>query len=479
MNAAPFPGDPVAAAIAGAVYTPPGPVTTAYLLDMSFVDVILGPVGSGKTTASIIKGVMCSQRQPKDSQGRRRSRGAVIRNTFSELKTTTIKSWFEWVPQEMGRWQAEGPPTHHVIGEDGLDMEVLFLALDRPDDVRKLLSLELTWAFINEGREVAKAVLDALTARVGRFPPMRDGGCNVPQIFIDSNPPDSDHWLYKLAEEDRPEGYRFYRQSGGRTPNAENIANLPEGYYARMVAGKDADWVKVYVDAEYGFVRDGRPVYPQYSDSIHCKPFELSPAYGLHVGLDFGLTPSATFGQRTPSGQWKTRHEIVTDDMGVDRFGSLVGQFLREKFGGWTVTITGDPAGSARDYEERTAFQILKKHGVHAKPASTNDWTPRRDAVESAHGRLVHGEPGYLLHPDCKVLRKAKQGGYCLRRLAVVGQERYRDAPDKNEYSHVAEAEQYMMLGGGEGRRIVGRDPVAIERRQKFAQSDYQMFSDQ
>lgn len=455
-----------------AEYTPPGDVAQAFVRDETFVSGIMGPIGSGKTTACIVKSAMCSARQPKDSHGRRRSRGAIIRNTFPELKTTTIKSWFEWIPQSVGRWQGEGPPTHYVQGADGLDMEVLFLALDRPEDVRKLLSLELTWAYINEAREVPKAILDGLTGRVGRFPPVRDGGCNGPQIVMDTNPPDSDHWWYRLAEEQRPEGFKFFRQPGGRTPEAENIANLPPGYYARAVAGKDADWIKVYVDGEYGYVRDGKPVYPEYSDSLHCREFELNKSFGLHVGLDFGLTPAATFGQRTNLGQWRTRHELVTDDMGVSRFADLVGQFLREHYSGWSVTITGDPAGEARDHEEHTAYDILRAKGVLARRANTNEWTTRRDAVAAPMTRIIDGQPGYLIHPDCRVLRKAKQGAYCLRRIAVIGQERYKDAPEKNEYSHVAEAEQYMMLGGGEGRRVVGRDIESI-RLPQFAMDDY------
>ena len=459
-----------------AEYTPPGPIAEAFLHDPAFVSGIMGPIGSGKTTACIVKALLASARQPKDKQGRRRSRGAIIRNTFPELKTTTIKSWHEWVPQDCGRWQSEGPPTHFVSGPDGLDMEVMFLALDRPEDVRKLLSLELTWAYINEAKETPKAILDGLTGRVGRFPPVRDGGCNGPQILMDTNPPDSDHWWYKLAEEQRPEGFAFHRQPGGRTPEAENLDNLPPGYYTRAVAGKDADWIKVYVDGEYGFVRDGKPVYPEYVDSTHCRAFELNPKLGIYVGLDFGLTPAATFGQRSFSGQWRTRHELVTEDMGVSRFADLVGRFLRENYDGWTVTITGDPAGEGRDHDERTAFQILAAHGVHAKPAKTNEWSARRDAVAQSMTRLIDGEPGYLLHPDCRVLRKAKQGGYCLRRMAIVGQERYKDAPDKNEYSHVAEAEQYMMLGGGEGKRVVGRKDHGTVRLPTFADADYEMF---
>ena len=70
----------------------------------------------------------------------------------------------------MGHWQDEGPPTH-TFKQDGVELEVMFIALDRPDDLRKLLSLELTGAWINEAREIPKAILDGLTARVGRFPP--------------------------------------------------------------------------------------------------------------------------------------------------------------------------------------------------------------------------------------------------------------------------------------------------------------------
>lgn len=353
----------------------------------------------------------------------------------------------------------------------------MFLALDRPEDVRKLLSLELTWAYINEAKEVPKAILDGLTGRVGRFPPVRDGGCNGPQIIMDTNPPDSDHWWYRLAEEQQPDGFRFFRQAGGRSPNAENIGNLPPGYYTRALAGKHDDWVKVYIDGEYGFVRDGKPVYPEYSDSFHCREFYLVEKHGLHVGLDFGLTPAATFGQRMPSGQWRTRHELVTEDMGVSRFAEQLSRFLNEHYHGWTVTITGDPAGEGRDHDERTAYAILKAHKIHAKSAPTNDWTPRRDAVANAMGRVIDGEPGFLVHPECRTLRKSLQGGYCLRRLAIVGQERFRDVPDKNEYSHVAEAQQYMMLGAGEGRRVMGKPERSATRQPALAEADYSMFS--
>src|SRR5690606_19111708 len=82
------------------------------------------------------------------------------------------------------------------------EWEVWFVALDRPDDVRKLLSMELSDAWVNEAREIPKAIIDALTGRVGRFPSMKDGGPDNVQVIMDTNSMDSDHWWYVLAEND-------------------------------------------------------------------------------------------------------------------------------------------------------------------------------------------------------------------------------------------------------------------------------------
>ena len=134
--------------------------------------------------------------------------------------------------------------VHHIEADD-LDLEVLFLALDRDEDVRKLMSLELTGAWLNEAREIPKAILDALTGRVGRYPPIRDGGPTWSGILLDTNPPDTEHWWYRMAEVETPADYQFFRQPAGTSEEAENITNLPTNYYQRAAAGKDPDWLKV------------------------------------------------------------------------------------------------------------------------------------------------------------------------------------------------------------------------------------------
>lgn len=446
-------------------YYPPGPVGAAYLASDAFVCGIRGPVGSGKSVVSVMKLLKIAAKQPPSPvDGRRHARFAVIRNTYPELKTTTVKTFHAWVPPEIGRWRDEGPPTQFIV-DDNFDIEILFVALDRPQDVRKLLSLELTAAWINEAREVPKAVLDGLTARVGRYPDIKHGGCVGPQILMDTNPPDTDHWWYRLAEEETPEGWEFFAQPSGlsdQAENAEGLSGMPGGrigYYTRASQGKDANWVNVYVHGNYGFVLDGKPVYNEFNDQVHVARVDYNPRLPVFVGIDFGLTPAATLMHRTPTGRYLVFDELVTEDMGARRFGEL----LRAKLSGEyrieiAAGITGDPAGDIRaQTDETTPFEILRAVGVDAKPAPTNDFVKRRESVAMCLSRLIDGQPGLVIDPRCKSLRKAMAGAYCYRRLQVTGREQYRDVPDKGPYSHVAEALQYGILGAGEGKELVRR----------------------
>lgn len=438
-------------------YKPAGPVTSAFLSSDDFVRGIRGPIGSGKSTSCVMEIISRIVEQTVGPDGKRRSRWAIIRNTYAELRTTTIKTWEQWVPRTVGSFREVSPPTHSLRFGD-VDAEVIFLALDRPQDIAKLLSLELTGAWINEARELPKAVLDALTGRVGRYPAAASGGAGWFGIIMDTNPPDADHWWYRLAEESGLDDWSFYSQPSGLSDAAENLHNLPVGYYKRAAQGKEPGWVKVYVHGEYGFVRDGKPVYPEYIDRLHyADDVGADKRLPLFIGIDFGLTPAATFAQRTPSGRWLFVDELVTEDMGAKRFGDLLASKIRREYDEFDIEeITGDPAGDIRaQTDENTPFLMLRTCGVQAYPASTNDAVLRREAVATSLMRLVDGHPGFVIGPRCKMLRKGMAGGFQYRRVQVTGEERYRDVPDKNIYSHVCESAQYLMLGGGEGDILV------------------------
>jgi hypothetical protein len=243
------------------------------------------------------------------------------------------------------------------------------------------------------------------------------------------------------------------------------VENLPPQYYSRMQAGKDEEWIKVYVHGEYGFVSDGRPVYPEYSDHTHTASEILEPLQGhtIYVGIDFGLTPAALFAQSV-NGRWNIIDELVADDMGAVRFGDELGRILRGKYAGFEFEIWGDPAGEQRaQTNEETPFQILQAKGINAQPAPfpgmDNDFTIRREAVATNLTRLcMDGRPAVQVSPNCRMFRKGMAGAYRYKRVQISGDERYHDKPDKTMYSHVCEAGQYLFVGAGEGDKLVGAE---------------------
>lgn len=458
----------------------------------------MGPVGNGKSVACIMEILRISHAQEPNEQGIRKTRWAIIRNTSPELRTTTLNTWRQWVPE------AICPITMHpvIIAKmdqplaDGtrIQMEVIFLALDRPGDERKLLSLEVTGVFINESRELSYGVIKAARERIGRYPAEIDGytnsePCTRKCLLMDTNPPSDDHWWYQLAENgylkktptseiefaksETERVFDFFRGSaplikqkdGSYLPNphAENVSHLPGGhqYYLDMIAGNTEDHINVMVLGNYGTIIDGNPVYPQYNDRVHCPEGGVKPIKGLPIALgwDFGLTPAVAIGQLTSTGQLRIVGELCAEDMSIRQFArDVVKPYLATHFKDYNITFSiGDPSGSARgDSEARAAMGILNDDyegellelGFQTEPAPSNVPTKRIDAVVGFLTKMVdRGEPGYLLDSKCEMLRKGKNGAYKYRRLLVRGEERFHNTPDKNDYSHIADAEQYLALG--------------------------------
>ena len=447
-------------------YKADGEVVKQFLKNWPYASLIRGPVGSGKSAALVIKILMAAmQQKPSTQDGIRKTRFAVVRRTNPQLKTTTIKTWLQWVPENgpHGKFIWTPPYTHHLkfAAQDGttVDCEVIFMALDRPSDIDKLLSLELTGVVFNEAREMEKNIIDVATSRVGRYPKQDEGGPTWFGILLDTNAPDSDHWWYKLFETACPDSYALFKQPSGLSENAENINNLPKGYYINMQEGKDKEWINVYVHGMYGFVQDGKPVWPEYKDDVHstAEPIEIDRKKPIIIGIDFGLTPAAVFGQLSAAGRWLIFDELVTEDMGAKNFSLLLGNHIKHNYANCEFEIYGDPAGDQRaQTDEITPFQILATNGIIAWPTYTNDLIIRLESVAATLTRMdFAGNPAFLIGPKAVMCRKALAGGYKYRRMSVTGQERYMDKPDKGRYSHVADALQYLMVGAGEGNNII------------------------
>jgi hypothetical protein len=460
-----------------------------------FLRSMMGPIGSGKSVSCCFELFIKGQMQAPSHDGIRRTRMVVVRNTLPQLETTTIKTWLDWFPEDtFGRITKKPPYTQTVrYGlDDGtsVEMEVIFLALDKPEDVKKLLSLECTYIWFNEAREAEQEIVDAATGRVGRYPSKKDRPPNFDNdvqwptnfgVILDTNPPPDDSWIYKMDEEaawrkdaesgilkplesiPETERWEFFRQPSGLSEDAENIENLPDKYYERLMRGKSPEWIRVYVHGLYGFVQDGEPVYKNsYNSRIHKCEYAIPYDKGsrLYAGVDCsGRNPAAVFAQKNSYGQIRAFKEFVCEDMGAQTFSKLLAREVKTCFGDVDIKWWGDPAGFHKgNLDEKTYVEILAAAGIRVNASPVLRIAPRLEAVESLFLNLIGGgQPGLLISPECTVLCRGLDGGYKYRRMNVKGDARYSPEPEKNRFSDVQDALQYLACGLGAYRNLQGK----------------------
>ena len=441
-----------------------------FMLSDAKMRVLMGPVGSGKSVTCCFEVIRRASMQAPNAQGIRKTRAIVVRQTARQLQDTTIKTFMDWFPEgRYGEYRRTIKSYSFKLGD--VECEIMFRALDDADDVANLNSLEATFAWVNESRDIDPAILDALSKRVGRYPSKKDGGPTWSGIFMDTNPPTMDTYHYYMMEHIDPKdgvtpydnGWEVFKQPSGRSPYAENIENLPDGYYDTQ--GKSEEYTRVFIDGEYGLSSAGKPVFKYFRPDYHIAKQPLRFIQGsvrpLVVGVDCGLTPAAVIGQMDPRGRALVLAECVSFDMGMQRFiRTLLKPLLFEKFSGAPIIIVVDPAGIQRaQTDERSVVDIIKAEQFKVIPAKTNNISARINAVDDFLMRQVDGDPGFLMDPGCMRLKAALMGGYRFKEKA----EQIDKTGKAGEHSHVAEALQYLCLHlstAVSGQALTGSRPV-------------------
>lgn len=403
--------------------------------------------------------VFCAEMPFPEVVVRRNGKSHINSRTYQQLKDTTIKTVKSWLPEAppgvYDNYTAVWRETTHdyfISFAPDVEIELMFRALDRPDQVRNLLSLELTGAWLNEYREIEMDIFQAIDGRIGRYPAEKDGGCGWYGIIMDSNPPDELSSWFNYWEKERPDNAKIFKQPSGLSPHAENITHLPKGYYVNLSKGKTEQYVRVYVHGLYGFTIDGKLVYECFNDNIHIAGSTLYPIRGLPLilGFDFALNPACVITQITPRGQLLILDELMGEGMGIRQFSTnMLLPLLSTKYAGMQCIGAGDPSGASRSpTDETTCYDVLysKEVGLtNIIPAETNSLIARTSAVESFLSKLVDGMPGIVLSPNCQILRKGFNGGY--RRKRVPGAENtFFQNPEKNYWSHLQDALQYACM---------------------------------
>src|SRR5262249_42609380 len=133
--------------------------------------------------------------------------------------------------------------------------EWILIPLDNPEDQRRLLSMQLTGAWMSEAIEMDVGLVDSIAGRLRRYPSAAQGGCTCFGMIAEPNMPSEGSDWHRFMDTPAPD-WQIFIQPGGLEPNAENLnwltqtadtlklpiddpARLAQGrtYYERLARG--------------------------------------------------------------------------------------------------------------------------------------------------------------------------------------------------------------------------------------------------
>lgn len=439
-----------------------------FFFSESFISLVMGPVGSTKTTAGIMKILYHASQMAPCADGIRRSRAFWVRNTREQLRDTSIPDFLKWYPD--GKFGAYlKSEQKYVLKVGDIECEVLFRGLDDSNDVRRLLSVQASFFIFDEFREINPDIYNAAQGRLGRYPDKsmngvgccKEDGTSNSHLWGMSNPPDSDTFWEDLIS-NPPSNVHITVQPSGLSPEADWLEFLPDDYYDNLAVGKSEEWVDVFVHAKFGRSLQGKPVFRSFDAAAHVAKEVLSPigAGTIVIGMDAGLNPTAVLTQQIYDGRVLVLDAITgyKNGMGAVRFSrELLKPLLARKYASCGFVIILDPAAFARTPgDERSVADIMKAEGFLVKPASTNALAARLGTVEAFLTRTVNGKSAILVSPTCTELIAALRSKYRYKvRKPGTREEQQDDQPEKlHPWSDYADALQYACMRHDGGRTL-------------------------
>lgn len=442
------------------------PTGSQFLADRSFIKGIMGPVGGGKSTIAFFDLLTRAFGQTPHN-GVRRTKFIVLRNTMAQLKATVKPLIDQWMvtmpPSPMGQWRLTDMTFEikaKLPDNTTLHTEFVLMAADTPDDVRRLLSVECSAAWVEEAREVDPEVFAGLQGRTARFPNRASGGVTYPGVIFSTNPPPLGGFWHSLITKPASNTKIYIQPSalladGAINPEAENLKHLDPDYYDNLVAANTDAWVDVYLRNNYGPGNMGQPVFKaSFKRDFHVAKSPLSAVTQslnpLVVGMDNGLQAAATITQRDARGRVNILAVCYVPEeqtMGVESFleRQLV-PLLREKypFKPENVIFMLDPACFQRSQvDEKTIAQAVMNYGYTVRKAPSNDPERRISAVEALLSKQVDGAAALLIDPSCSYLVEALEWGY---RYKTTASGSTTLTPEKSHHSHLADSMQYAAM---------------------------------
>lgn len=475
----------------------------------AYVRACIGPAGSGKTSCVVKLFMLLAMQQEPDANGVRWSRWLVVRETYQQLISATLKTFQNFL-EPVAEIRESAPPIIKVRLPlpDGTFVNTMFefLSMDKPDSVSKLLGYEPTGAFLDEISELSEGIIEGVISRVGRFPSGNKGKPTWTGVIGTTNGPLKSHWLKKWADKEQGlidrSDWDQYEEVSGRpffelfrqppalirptkegekwmpNPLAENVENIQEGfgYYFKMLSQSDTR-IKAYVEGDFSDLQTGELVFPEFQPDIHITPKASCPVPNgapIMLSFDFGRTPVCLMAVMTKTGQLVITNEFVGENMAIE---TLNDQKIRPYLAmnnprSKVVASWGDPAGEAGGQGlELSPFEVLQESGIPIEVTwgSGNQIEPRLSSVRKRLRTLdSNGNPMLLVSDNCPILIAAMTNGYIYEASRASGE--VKDKPTKshiNWVSDISDALQYMCLGCDTRYSQGGRHDKRIKPRRK------------
>lgn len=408
---------------------------------------IVGPVGSAKTTGAAWEICYYIPHYMFEKYGIKQTRFVIVRNSYSELIDTTQKTIFEWFPFGVHLKQRQ---TYILKYPNGIEVELFFRSCDRPQDVKKFKSFEITGYWIDESIEVATEVKKMLKNRIGRFPkksPVRYG-------IETTNPPDVEHPTYsEFAWDTPPPGPATSiapkkNHTGFWQPPFENNINLRQNYYNDLISdyADSPDWISMYVKGEPGVMVVGKLVYANFRKDIHVakQPIVWS-GQKIYRGWDNSGNCPACVVTIVPTAQRiQVLKEFWTDKQDMVTFANAVKVECNMLYPEAQYIEYADPAGenkfSTKNGDFTSNAQLMRDEcGIDTTKSEQNP-IMRYSSVDQQLGRI----DGFLIDPSCTRLINGFMGGYHYPEIGFSGN--HGAKPVKNKYSHPHDALQYVVV---------------------------------
>lgn len=469
-----------------------------------FIKMVCGPYGSGKSIMCAMDLLYYACAQPPAADGVRYTRVGVIRATYRELIDSTRKSLLDVLPDNCGTITmsaatARGLYLIPLCDGTRVQLELNLIALRSPEDCPKILSMNWSFAWINEATAVSPEILTTVMSRIGRYPSQDMGGVNWGGIIMDFNQPDQGSWLdlYMKNPDDnwfvikQPPAAFKKEDDRGRVyyeinPNAENLRNLgsreegdPEDFPAEqrgmryyrnqinllMKEGREDKIQNLYCMLDVPVV-DGKPVYPGFRIDKHVAASEIKPLMfnEILVGMDqSGIHPAAVILQNQ-HGKWCVMDELYAENEGFENFlqGMLV-PLLREKYSTNKVIAAIDPSNNRDSWQAITPRSRLEDIGIQTVTEISNSPRIRIQAVEHL---LNIDVGGLVVSPTCQRLIRGFTHEYRYRQMRTGGTMGvvYTPQPEKNDSSHYHDALQYaaLLIQRGRASSSAGLSDVAV-----------------